>query len=379
MINVLADQYLHNIESYLPKNINLTLFDPDEGFPRDIENTHALLVRTVFSVNKQTLPDIPEKLQFVGTASAGSDHVDIDYLNKHDITFTNAAGCNARSVAEYVATALILWSESREEELTDFEIGIVGVGHVGQQLTSLFDKLGISYEAYDPPREKRESTFSSATLSEVLSTDILTFHTPLTTEGNWPTYHWLDTKKLSQHAFDLVINTSRGGVIDELALLEAKRKGMVRDIIIDVWEDEPEFHLNTAEQAFIKTPHIAGYSEQAKNNATKIVVDAMLDYFDLNSPRKDEQQTKRTLKQDISHFGSFSDLLTELHPIKKYERELQNIIKNSPKQRGPLFNKLRAEYPLRQEFSNIYLPESYFDIFPILKQLGFSLLNPDAK
>ena len=379
MINVLADQYLHNIESYLPKNINLTLFDPNDGFPVDISKSHALLIRTVLPVNRQSLPKIPESIEFIGTASAGSDHVDTKYLREHGVTFTNAAGCNARSVAEYIATALLLWSEARKEKLVNLEVGIVGAGHVGQQVIHLLDQLDISYRTYDPPREQRENTFSSVSLTEVLQCDILTFHTPLTKKGDWPTYHWLNNEKLNQHAFNLVINTSRGGVIDEQALLEAKRKGTIRDIIVDVWEDEPEFNLNTANEALIKTPHIAGYSEQAKNNATNIVVNAMLNHFDIQNSNRDVSKNQRTVQQNISNFGTFAEVLTELHPIKKYEHELEKIIDGNPQKRGPLFNRLRAEYPLRQEFANIYLPARYFQEYPLLKKLGFSQARADAK
>lgn len=372
MINVLADQYLFNIQSYLPENINLITFDPAQGFPKQLSRAHALLVRTVLPVGKQTIPHIPAQLEFVGTASAGSDHVNIDYLTKHGIEFTNAAGCNARSVAEYVAVALLLWGENRKKDLTSLTLGIIGVGEVGSRVSRLMGKLGISTVEFDPPREKREAAFASASCTELLECDILSFHTPLTKDGDYPTYHWLDEEKLSGQPFELIINTSRGGVIDEQAVLQSKAKGKIRDIIIDVWENEPEFSLATARQAFIKTPHIAGYSVQAKENASRIVANAMLNHFDLPVKEKDKDQHSRILNKDIATFESLSELLTELHPIKEYEMELQRIIADHPEERGKPFNRLRAEFPLRQEFANTYLPQSYFDRFPILEKLGFS-------
>ncbi|HET6528094.1 MAG TPA: NAD(P)-dependent oxidoreductase, partial [Balneolaceae bacterium] len=258
MINVLADQYLYNIQSYLPENINLMLFDPAHGFPSEINSAHALLIRTVIPVDEQTLPDIPKNLQFVGTASAGTDHVDIKYLRENGITFADAAGCNARSVAEYVATAMLIWAEKRDQNLTTLTAGIIGAGNAGSRVIELLRKLEISTVAYDPPKEERDSNFKSASLNEVLECDILSFHTPLTTTGDYPTYHWLNGQKLSAFNFQLVINASRGGVIDEQALLNAFEKGMINDFILDVWENEPNFNQKSAEQAFIKTPHIAG-------------------------------------------------------------------------------------------------------------------------
>jgi len=374
MLNVLADKYLYNIESHIPKDFNLRLYDPAQGLPK-LDDINALLIRTVNKINKQTLPKIPPALSFIGTASAGSDHVDIDYLDKQGTAFSTAAGCNARSVAEYVATSLLLWSESREIELSNLSIGIIGAGNVGTQVMQLLTNLGISYTAYDPPREIRDPDFNSASLEELLECDILSFHTPLTRHANFPTYHWLDTQKLNGHQFNLILNTARGGVIDENALLPSLHNNTVDDIIIDTWEDEPQFHLQTAEKAFIKTPHIAGYSEQAKDNATKIAVHAMLKHFDIPIKKTARQESGRILNRDIRSFNSLSAILTELHPIKKYESELTKIIDKFPEERGTHFNKLRAEYPLRQEFAQIYLPKSYFARFPILKDLGFSELT----
>jgi erythronate-4-phosphate dehydrogenase len=374
MLNVLADKYLYNIESHIPEHFNLRLYDPAQGLPK-LDNVNALLIRTVNKINKKTLPKIPPALSFIGTASAGSDHVDIDYLHKQGIAFSTAAGCNARSVAEYVATSLLLWSESRKVELPELSVGIIGAGNVGTQVVKLLTNLGISYTAYDPPREIRDPDFNSASLEELLECDILSFHTPLTRQTDFPTYHWLDAQKLNGRRFKLILNTARGGVIDEDALLASLHNNTANDIIIDTWEDEPEFHLQTAEQAFIKTPHIAGYSEQAKDNATKIALHAMLKHFDISVKKASRQENGRILSQDISSFDSFSALLTELHPIKKYESELTEIIDTFPGERGTHFNKLRAEFPLRQEFAQIYLPKSYFARFPILKELGFSELT----
>lgn len=371
MIKVLADKYLYNISTFLPPEVNLTLYDPTNGLP-DLEGANALLIRTVNSINERTVSNIPSSLSFVGTASAGSDHVDSNYLKKKNITFSDAAGCNARSVAEYIATVLLIWSEAREVNLSEISIGVIGVGHVGRQVIHLLDKMDVFYRAYDPPREIRDEDFSSCSLDGVLQCDILTFHTPLTWDGKNPTYHWLNEQKLSNHQFELILNTSRGGVIDEKALLKAKSNNTVGDIIIDTWEDEPKFHLSTAQQAFIKTPHIAGYSQQAKSNASRIVAKALLHHFKLDPPKNRKEENPSIVKKDITEFNSLSTVLAELHPIKRYEHELENIICSHSEERGVRFNKLRAEFPLRQEFAQIYLPDSYFEEFSVLRDLGFS-------
>lgn len=374
MINILADRYLYNIRSYLPENINLTLFDPANGLPGRIRAAHGLLVRTVIPINKQTLPDIPEQLSFVGTGSAGTDHVDIDYLQQHGIAFADAAGCNARSVAEYVAAALMIWTDQKNKKVQDFSVGVIGVGHVGTQVVRLLNRMGVNTMAYDPPRENRETAFVSASADDLAECDILSFHTPLTTEGEHATRHWLDGQKLSGRKYQLVINTARGGVIDEQAVRQAMDRGDINDIIIDVWENEPSFDLRTAGRAFIKTPHIAGYSVQAKANASLFVADALLRHFDLPAPPEKSSDGPRIVKRDISTFDSLTELLTDLHPLKEYEKKLDKIIESNPGERGRRFNLLRAQFPLRREFSHIHLPAPYFERFPVLAKMGFEVL-----
>src|SRR5699024_7915341 len=163
-----------------------------------------------------------------------------------------------RAVAEYVTSALLIWADEKSRDLTECSVGIVGAGRVGSSLKNILDRLNIPVVAYDPPREQREPAFTSASLKGGLGADILTFHTPLTSAGTYPTLNWLNLDKLKNRSFDLVINTARGGVVNEQALLSAHSEGRVKDMIIDVWDGEPDFNDEFACKAFIKTPHIAG-------------------------------------------------------------------------------------------------------------------------
>ena len=374
MISVVADQYLFQIEQYLPPSVSLNLYDPADGLP-DLNEVDALLIRTVNPINAQTLPTIPDSLSFIGTGSSGTDHVDEKYLNNNQIAFADAAGCNARSVAEYVATALLLWAGKTNSIMDDLTAGIVGAGNAGQQVLELLNTIGLSTVAYDPPREERDPNFKSAPLSEVLECDILSFHTPLTTAGDFPTYHWLDEKKLSTFDFQLIINAARGGVVDEKALIKAFQNDSVGHFILDVWEEEPKIRLKTTQKAFLKTPHIAGYSIQAKQNASKFIADALIKHFELSTPPSKNKKDLQCIEKDIDHFRNLTELLPVLHPIKEYESKLQDILTKTLHRRAEKFNKLRAEFPLRQEFNHIQLPKSYFERFPILKKLGFNLVS----
>ena len=374
MINVLADRYLYNISAYLPPKVNILLYDPAEGLP-DLSNADGLLIRTVNPINAETISDIPDSLSFIGTGSSGTDHVDQPFLQTNSITFADAAGCNARSVAEYVAVGLLLWAEQTESELQQLKVGIAGKGYAGTEVNKLLTSLGLTTTCYDPPKEEREASFRSASKEQLLASDILTFHTPLTTSGPYPTYHWLDEEVLADYSFQLVINAARGGVVDEQALLEASKNGTVNHFMLDVWEDEPHIRKRSAANAFLRTPHIAGYSVQAKEKASKFVADALLNHFGLERASGPARPDPKIITNSADHYNSLSDLLTVLHPIRTYQQKLARIINEHWDDRGPRFNTLRATYPLRQEFNNIQLPQSYTDRFPVLEKLGFHLVG----
>lgn len=376
MITVWADKYLRAIDSYLPDEVALHLFDPEDGLPNpgDLQHAQALLIRTVNSVNEDTWEQIPPKLEFIGTGSAGTDHVDQFFLQAHDISFADAGGCNARSVAEYVATTLLIWAENNQINLENKSLGIIGVGHVGTEVNAILEPLGLEIILYDPPKAKRDKKFVSVDLTQVLAADILSFHTPLTKTGDYPTFHWLNKDKLAKENFDLIINTARGGVIDEIALLDALKNGKVIDAILDVWEGEPCFNDDVARSATIRTPHIAGYSKQAKHRASQLVAASLCRHFDLDYPDSESQDCPNTQIQ-IPEFKStnysLSEILSFAHPIYEYETELVKLIGLPSKNKGYRFNKLRAEFPLRDEFGYLSLPSAILEEYPVFQKLGF--------
>lgn len=371
MTHVAADQNLYKISELIPPQVRLTLYDPSDGIP-NLVGADALLVRTVTHLNEETLPKPPKQLKFIGTASSGTDHLDNEYLESKGIQLTDANGCNARAVAEYVMTALLLWREKFEPKKPIGKVGVIGVGKAGSEVYKLLSGFDIECVTYDPPRELREDSFTSATLEEVLSCDILSFHVPLNKKGDYPTYHWLNEEKLRNQSFKLIINAARGGVIDEDALLKSFHEKRIQNYILDVWEGEPDFNPKVAENAFIATPHIAGYSEQAKINATKIVCDKMADFFDIE--RAAPVYKNLTKSEDLAHIHyELSKLLTRLHPIKGYDAALRDLINRPDKK--VLFRDLRNEWPYRFEYSFIKIRKPLLQEFPELKKLGIKSLE----
>lgn len=373
MLTLLADQHIYRLPELLPTGINLITYDPQKGWPsHKLESADALFVRSVTPVNKATLTHASKRLAFVGTASAGTDHIDAEYLKNRNIHFASSAGCNARSVAEYAAVVILLWAEQNNLQYHELTTGIVGAGHVGTQVDKLLNRLGIHTILYDPPRELRDERFKSSSLESVLSSDILTLHVPLKTGGRWSTFHWLDHDKLVNRSFQLVINAARGGVIDEKELLMSYRKGTVRDFILDVWENEPVFSDDSVENAFIATPHIAGYSKQAKYRATKMIVDQLSTHFGIDRlPHALSAHDQISSGVNEAQINNIGDLLRRLHPATRYDEKLRMLIGLDKTDKMKRFSELRTGVPFRNEFSCLSVPEQIFNRYPVLQKLGF--------
>ncbi|MCG8373941.1 MAG: hypothetical protein MI700_10425, partial [Balneolales bacterium] len=221
---------------------------------------------------------------------------------------------------------------------------------------------------YDPPRAKKEIDFTSSTVEEVLNCDVLTFHVPLENKDTpYSTYHWLNEEKLTGQRFELIINTARGGVIEEQAVLKAMDRGYVHDIIIDVWENEPDFDPTFMKRAFIATPHIAGYSEQAKLSASRMICDQLCDFFQLPKPTSEAIFPEKKLSLTKQHY-SLKEVLLQLHPIKEYHTLLLKL--STHKNKIELFKKLRTDHPFRFEYPSLRLEAAYFDDFSELVKLG---------
>jgi len=366
LIKVLADQNLYRIEDFLPKDSNISFYDPNFGIP-DLSGYDALILRTVSNLNQTTIQELPSSLKLVATASSGSDHVDIEYLKSNNIKFIDALGNNARAVAEYVITALLIWREKNKINLQDYTYGVIGVGNAGSAVSEVFNSFGLTTVLYDPPKAEKEFNFDSASLEEVLNCDILTFHVPLSRGNINSTFHWLDKEKLSNNSFKLIINASRGGVIDEKSISNAMDLGLVSDIIIDVWENEPNFDSEFAERAFIATPHIAGYSEQSKLNASKMVGEGICKFFKLNLPDTNNIYKTKDIIPSIANY-SILEMLQQLHPILEYDNALRDLLNH--KNKAYKFRKLRTELPFQYEYGFLNANKEILTEFEDLKKLG---------
>jgi len=377
MISILADKNIYRLPEFIPAECRLITYNPDHGFPENFAHIDALIVRTVTPVTEKTLARLPQSLQFVATASSGSDHLDKPYLDQKNIVYGDAKGCNARSVAEYVATCLLLWREKTGTALTGKSIGIIGVGHVGSAVAKIVRRLDMLPVLYDPPRQKRDHSFQSASLDDLLNCDIISMHVPLNQCGPHATWHWLDGEKLHNQSFDMVINAARGGVTDEEALLQAHANQKIGHLVTDVWEHEPIFNDHILQHSWIATPHIAGYSTEAKTRASAMVMEKLCRHFDIEPVDFPEAEWVSTRKIEMNEFSSQTPSLTEilhvLHSLKQYEEKLRALAGLAETKKAEKFSTLRTNHPYRNEFAHIALPERLVSKYPVLNSIGCSI------
>lgn len=296
----------------------------------DVKDADALIVRTRTHCNEDLLSG--SKVQFIATATIGFDHIDTDYLNQAGIAWTNCPGCNSGSVAQYVECSLLQMKQHLGLNLQESTLGIVGCGHVGSKVKAVAERLGMQVLVCDPLLN--EPDFVSLDVIERES-DMITFHVPLSREGKYATFHMADEGFF--HCLPRVpyiINTSRGEVVDNIALLSALQEGRVKDAVIDVWENEPELDDVLLQRVFIGTPHIAGYSADGKVNADNMVIDALCRHFQLPHPGT---IVPPELPPDFQDTGSPLDYYNPMEDSRQ--------LKSNPKK----FENLRNNYPLRRE------------------------------
>lgn len=306
--------------------------------PEDVREADALIVRTRTRCDERLLKG--SSVRFVATATIGFDHIDADYLRRAGIEWMSCPGCNAGSVAQYVRSVLLLLKRDRGACLGGMTIGIVGCGHVGTKVKAVAEEYGMRVLVCDPPRQERGDEGAFATLDDIRrEADIITFHVPLTKNGPHPTFHMADAAFFSGLGRrPVIINTSRGGVVDNGALLDALIYNKVEDAVIDTWEDEPCIDRRLLDRVWIATPHIAGYSADGKANADNMVIDGLCRHFGLRRP---PLIVPPALPPTFVPSADEDTLRLQLYnPLDDSAR-----LKAAPER----FEELRGDYPLRRE------------------------------
>jgi len=326
--------------------------------PKVVADADVLLVRSVTKVGQDLLAD--STVKFVATATIGFDHVDVDFLRRRNIGFASAPGSNANSAAEYVIAALLEIGQRHKISLEGKSIGVVGVGNVGSRVAKKCAALGMKVKLNDPPLQRQSGDPKYRLIEELFDCDFITLHTPLTFEGIDKTFHLADERFFkSLKTGSVFINTSRGAVVDTVALKAAIKAGRLGAVVLDVWENEPSIDMELLEMVDIAAPHIAGYSLDGKIAGMIMIYKAACEYFGLE-PQYDLEDflpepavgelrinPQGRAEQEVLH-----SVVQKIYGISEDDHSLRQIAGRAPGKRGEFFDSLRKNYPVRREFQN---------------------------
>ncbi|MGM0524980.1 MAG: 4-phosphoerythronate dehydrogenase [Pseudomonadota bacterium] len=284
-MHIVADQNIPALSSLVAGAGSLSLYSDRQPPATLLARADALLVRSVTKVDAQLLQQAPQ-LKFVATATIGTEHLDQNALSERGIKVASAPGANADSVGEYVLAAVLACFSKRQklEQLVDLEVAIIGAGNTGTAAGRRLQALGLTVHYYDPPLLNSGIVEQSNKdihdhWQRVLNSDIISCHVPLISGGAHPTQHLFDIEALqSLHSEQLLINASRGAVVDNQALVDCCAQGDCPELVLDVWEGEPQINSALLPLASIATPHIAGHSAEGKVGGAIMVARALHEF-----------------------------------------------------------------------------------------------------
>ncbi len=281
-IKIIADDKIPFLKGVLEPYADISYLPPYKIAPDAVKPANALIIRTRTLCNESLLKG--SNVKMIATATIGYDHIDRNYCAKAGITWSNAPGCNADSVAQYVLSTIFLWARKRNKMVKGLKLGLVGVGNVGKSVAAFAARFGMEVLLCDPPRALAEVDDSFMNVEELAQkADIISFHTPLIFDTDFSTFKLCNSElmELMKGREVLIINSARGGVIDEKALLAFIKDNDMCDVALDCWENEPHINMDLLNTVMLATPHIAGYSYDGKANATRMAVNSVSGFFSL--------------------------------------------------------------------------------------------------
>ena len=356
---------------------------PGRAMTREaLREADGLIVRSVTKVDAALLAGTG--VQFVGTATTGVEHIDREYLAARDIGFAAALGCNANAVAEYVLTALLVTAHAKNLVLAGKTLGIIGAGRIGSLVAAKAPALGLRALLHDPPLARATGNPRYRPLAETLEAGVVTLHVPLTYDGPDPTFHMIGADELARMSpSSILINTARGEVVDNAALLQALTGETIGGAIMDVWEREPSIDWDLLNRVTIGTPHVAGYSADGKINATAMLYHACCGFWGIEPawvPPLDQPTTAAPGNVPRLAFDAAGkdfqtlthDILTTLYDLPGDHARMRDVFAVPEPLRPRAFDQLRRDYPHRREFaaSPISIKGGDRNLFARLQTLG---------
>ena len=347
-----------------------------------VRDADVLLVRSVTRVNAELLAG--SNVRFVASATSGTDHIDSDYLNQAGIKFSFAPGCNAQAVVEYVLSSLFVLATQYQFALRDKVVGIIGCGQVGSRLAQALSVMQVQCLMHDPPLKEVMDDGIYCELPDVLQADIITLHVPLTDSGRHPTRHLVNDRFLAQmQPGAVLINTSRGAVVDENALQQSLQCRQF-SVVLDVWDREPAIDRALLASAAIGTPHIAGYTIDARLGATAMVYRRLCEHLHQSGFWRPEVELGQLPDREIrisagmNVWDGLEMAILSHYDVRSDAAALRRMLNMNAQAASGYFDELRKNHPVRREFSatTVRLPDTENQLADTLGQLGFRVASP---
>ena len=396
-MRTVADENIPSVREAFERLGEVTTLSGRAIAPASLRDAEILLVRSITNVDASLLEGSP--VRFVGTATIGTDHVDQNYLKSRGIQFASAPGSNANSVAEYVTAALLSVAKMKHISLRGKTLGVVGVGNCGSRVVAKARALGMKVLQNDPPLKRQTGDGRFLPIEELFDSDVLTFHVPLTHEGVDATYHLVDEAFLERlNSRSILINSSRGSVVDNRALLSALDRCRLLGAVLDVWENEPNIDLDLLNHVDIASSHIAGYSLDGKVNATEMMYTAVCRWLGvqpewnastvLPKPLCEKIEIVSDPPRDGADAGllipyrgdeeTIREIVLLVYDMERDDAALRELHRIDPGKRGAFFDNLRKTYPVRREFHNtqVILNAGTSSLAEPLAGLGFRVSVP---
>lgn len=371
MLQIFCDQNIPLAKEHFSSWAKITFFDGRKLQKADLQGVDILLVRSVTKINANLLDGTSVKV--VGSATAGINHVDQEYLKSQNTFFCHAPGSNSWSVADHMLACISQFILDGKLK-TNAKIGVIAHGNVGSKVSTRLKSLGFEVVDYDPPLAEIDPNFKSAPLEHLYDCDLLSFHTPLTKTGDYPTENFLDQAFFNSCKKGVIFcNTSRGEIVMEEALLKAHKSGHIAELVMDVFEDEPNINPYWLQHTDFCTPHIAGYSYTGKIRGTRMLAEQITEHLNIEYTAPSTAEDAPTLEWLATE--SIWEFILKGHNVKGDHNRLLDAC-SQVESANEVFDMLRKSYPKRLEFGDFKIklsPEkNTIENFQLLNQIGFT-------
>ena len=295
-------QSLQNINKKFDVIYKKDAWQNKDFLEREIQKFDGIIVRNKTSLDKKILINA-SNLKFIGRLGVGLDNIDTEYCKKNNIIVQPATGMNSDSVAEYVVNSSLTllkkthiikeqtlqgkWPRTSivTKELKGKTLGLIGFGDISKKVLNLVNVFDVSCIAYDPfitSKQMEAENVKKVLFDEILNlADIISIHVPLNNETKYLFDRQAFIKMKKQ---PIIINSSRGGVINEKDLIDAYKNKYISGFALDVFENEPvneTFYKNISKDMnCILTPHIAGVTEESNVRVSNFIIDKTNKFFE---------------------------------------------------------------------------------------------------